>query len=212
MNASMAIRFIGRISIPTTLWLNVVRLRRREMRIIVGKKASVALGRGCELQIGGRLRVAMTRKVMGTSLIELHDYARLTIEGGAEISDGCFVRIGEGASLTLGDGAFVNSGARISSNTSVTIGRGCMFGFDVVILDDDYHRVVIGGAPRPSQAPIRIGDNVWIGARAMVLKGVTIGPGSIVAAGTVVTEDVPPNSLVGGSPMKVLRSDVSWEG
>ena len=57
--------------------------------------------------------------------------------------------------------------------------------------------------------PIEIGDNVWIGARAIILKGVTIGAGSVVAAGSVVTKDVGPGELVAGSPARYIK-DVTW--
>ena len=60
------------------------------------------------------------------------------------------------------------------------------------------------------KAPIVIGDNVWIGMGAMILKGVTIGEGSIIAAGAVVTKDVAPNTIVAGVPAKEIRKDVTW--
>ena len=59
-------------------------------------------------------------------------------------------------------------------------------------------------------APITIGDRVWIGCRAIILAGVTIGEGSVVAAGSVVTRDVPPGTLVAGNPAKVIRETGPW--
>jgi len=58
--------------------------------------------------------------------------------------------------------------------------------------------------------PIIIGDHVWIGMNVTVLKGVTIGDGAVVAAGSMVTKDVPPHSLVAGVPAKVVKTDVEW--
>jgi acetyltransferase-like isoleucine patch superfamily enzyme len=58
---------------------------------------------------------------------------------------------------------------------------------------------------------VTVGDKVWIGARVTVLKGVTIGDGAVVAAGALVTDDVPPRALVGGVPARVLRENVTWE-
>jgi acetyltransferase-like isoleucine patch superfamily enzyme len=74
-------------------------------------------------------------------------------------------------------------------------------------MDSDSH--TIGPANGPVSAPIEIGDHVWIGARAMVLKGVTIGDGAVVAAASVVTKDVAPGTLVAGSPARYVR-DVTW--
>lgn len=68
---------------------------------------------------------------------------------------------------------------------------------------------MIGG--KEKTAPIQIGNHVWIGARAIILKGVTIGDGVVVAAGAVVTKDVPPNTLVGGVPAKIIKENISWE-
>ncbi|MBP6872851.1 MAG: acyltransferase [Bacteroidales bacterium] len=77
-----------------------------------------------------------------------------------------------------------------------------------MIRDSDNHNVLKEGYVQSK--PILIGDNVWIGMRAIILKGVTIGNGSIVAAGAVVTKDVPPNTVVGGVPARVIRENVSW--
>ena len=59
--------------------------------------------------------------------------------------------------------------------------------------------------------PITIGENVWIGCRALILKGVTIGDGAVVAAGAVVTKDVPANCVVAGNPAKIIKENVVWQ-
>ncbi|MDX2046776.1 MAG: DapH/DapD/GlmU-related protein [Chitinophagaceae bacterium] len=59
--------------------------------------------------------------------------------------------------------------------------------------------------------PVIIGDHVWIGTGAIILKGVHIGNGSVITAGAVVTKDVPPGCLAGGVPAKVLQKDITWE-
>jgi acetyltransferase-like isoleucine patch superfamily enzyme len=105
------------------------------------------------------------------------------------------------ATITVGDGTYLNRGVEIVAAQSVTIGRDCKIARDVIIMDTDQHEV-------PGQgllvAPVTIGDRVWIGARAIVLKGVTIGNEAIIAAGAVVTKDVPAGMVVGGVPAKPL--------
>ena len=80
---------------------------------------------------------------------------------------------------------------------------------DVIIRDSDNHCIKKTGYQKTK--PIYIGNHVWIGLRATVLKGVTIGDGAIVAAGAVVNKDVPPKTLVGGVPARIISKNVEWE-
>ncbi|MNW06569.1 putative acetyltransferase [compost metagenome] len=75
-----------------------------------------------------------------------------------------------------------------------------------MISDTDYHQI----EGTVSTKPIVIGDEVWIGCKSIILKGVTIGNGAVVAAGSVVTKDVEPYTLVAGIPAKVIKRDVRW--
>lgn len=114
------------------------------------------------------------------------------------------------ATITIGDDCGL-SGTVICAAQSVTIGKGCLFGADVTVYDTDFHsheaenrRYRTPDFARIS-APVTIGDDVFIGHRAIIQKGVTIGEGAIIGAGSVVTRDVPANSVVGGNPAKVIR-------
>jgi acetyltransferase-like isoleucine patch superfamily enzyme len=113
--------------------------------------------------------------------------------------------------LTIGAGTNVNGlGTKILVAESVTIGAGCTFSWDVQVLDNDFHTMTVGGVSQPSVAPVVIGDRVWVGTRAVILKGVTIGDGAVVAAGAVVNKDVPAHSIVAGVPARVVGSVDSW--
>jgi acetyltransferase-like isoleucine patch superfamily enzyme len=129
-----------------------------------------------------------------------------TVSGHFVFYSNFHLGVAAGARLRLGSG-FFNNGSLVVCGTEITIGDNCMFGEQVVIRDDDSHE--IDGHPR--RAPITIGDNVWVGMRAIILKGVTIGDGAVVAAGSVVTKDVPPGALVGGVPARVIRKDITWQ-
>lgn len=121
--------------------------------------------------------------------------------------------VGNRATLEIGDGAYLNEGVHIVCNISVTIGARCLIASDVVILDDDGHpmdwRQRHNHWPQTPQdrlgAPIVFEENVWIGTRAIILKGVQIGCGSVIGAGAVVTHSVPPAVLVAGIPAKIIR-------
>ena len=104
------------------------------------------------------------------------------------------------------------SGTVICSAVSVTIGKRCLFGANVAIFDTDFHpitpvnrRYAVPEWPKIS-SPVVIGDDVFIGTRAIITKGVTIGNGAIVAAGSVVTKDVAAHTIVGGNPARIVRS------
>ena len=88
----------------------------------------------------------------------------------------------------------------------VHIGAHCHIGPYTMMLDNDFHRVEPERRlERPPSKPIVVEDNVWIGARVIVMAGVTIGEDSCVGAGSVVTSDVPPRTLVAGVPARVIR-------
>ena len=109
-----------------------------------------------------------------------------------------------GTNTTVGKRVFINSGCRFQDQGGITIGDDVLLGHNVVLATLNHDPVV---ARRASMlpAPIVIGDKVWIGANATVLPGVTIGKGAIVAAGAVVHRDVPPFTVVGGVPARILR-------
>lgn len=111
-----------------------------------------------------------------------------------------------GATISIGNGTYLNRRTEITCKSNVTIGDDCAISWDVLITDTDYHQFM---ASDPV-GPVKIGNNVWIGAKAIILKGVTIGDGAVIAAGSVVTKDVPAAALVRGNPATVVRDGVTW--
>ncbi len=105
--------------------------------------------------------------------------------------------------IRIGDRVFVNCGTVLISVLEVTIGDDVALASEVYIMDSNSHGVE--GKPHV-EAPVRIGDGTWVGARAMILPGVTIGKRVVVAAGSVVTRDVPDDVLVAGNPARVVRA------
>lgn len=107
------------------------------------------------------------------------------------------------SSLIIGSHVFLNYGVDIGCKKSIVIGNEVKIGQYTIILDSNYHMVDIDDDINGKEIVIK--DNVWIGARCIILPGVTIGKNSVVASGSVITKDIPDNVLVGGSPAKVIK-------
>ena len=109
-----------------------------------------------------------------------------------------------GANIHLGEHVFVNSGCRFQDQGGIWIGDRCFIGHDVVMATLD-HSLTVADRATTHPAPIRLGSDVWVGAKVVITSGVSIGDGAVIAAGAVVTRDVPPCTIVGGVPAKVIR-------
>ena len=112
----------------------------------------------------------------------------------------------EEGTLEIGTGSYINYGCSIAAQQLVRIGPNCRIGTYVMITDNNFH----GLEPErrdelPESAPVILEENVWLGGRVIVLPGVTIGAGSVIGAGGVVTHDIPPRSLAVGVPAKVIK-------
>ncbi|MGH9272163.1 MAG: acyltransferase [Ilumatobacteraceae bacterium] len=113
----------------------------------------------------------------------------------------------DGGLLEIGPRTLVNFGCSLVATELVHIGADCHIGPYTMMLDNDYHRVEPERRlERPPSRPIVVEDNVWIGARVIVMAGVTIGKDSCIGAASVVTSDVPPRTLAAGVPSRVVRS------
>lgn len=107
--------------------------------------------------------------------------------------------------IRIGDCVLMSPGARLSASDEIVIGDGVMIANGAYVTDSDWH-TLYDRVARPEQpTPVHIGDNVWLGDHATVLKGVTIGANSVVAARAVVSRDVPANVVVAGNPAKVVK-------
>lgn len=127
------------------------------------------------------------------------------LSGWVWIRDNVTIWFPEGVSI--GGGTMVGENSFINGYSGVTIGMNVLIAHEVSIISEDHgfasRRVPMRWQPK-TEGPIVIGDDVWIGCGARILKGITIGTGAIVSAGAVVTKDVAPYSIVGGVPARVI--------
>jgi acetyltransferase-like isoleucine patch superfamily enzyme len=107
--------------------------------------------------------------------------------------------------IRIGNCVLMSPGSRVSASDEIEIGDGVMLANGVYITDSDWHTIYDRTKRADEPAPVRIGHNAWLGDGATVLKGVTVGENSVVAARAVVTRDVPDNVIVAGNPARVVR-------
>lgn len=159
------------------LWVRYPQVRRRLFYV----------GAAADIRIERRARLCMGREVRLMRDCSLHLAGRLTV----------------------GDGVFFNRGCHLVAHEALAIGDHCLFG-EGVSIHDESHLVGRDDAPIAERgfrtSPIAIGRNVWVGAKATILQGVTIGDNAVIGAHALVNRDVPANSLAVGVPARVARS------
>lgn len=115
---------------------------------------------------------------------------------------------GADALITVGAGTLFSNNVQVIAERSITIGQRCLIGDAVLILDSDFHNLSAEGRHRQpaATAAVVLEDNVFIGSRVIILKGVTIGKDSVIGAGSVVVRSIPPGVIAAGNPAKVIRN------
>lgn len=132
-------------------------------------------------------------KVLLSPKTEVSVQGQLHVGNGVQTERGVFLASRRGATMQLGSKVYINRNSCIVAKNAITIGNAVDIGPNVCIYDHDHNKNAPSGFVT---APIRIGDHVWIGANSVILKGVTIGENCVIAAGSVITRDVPANSIV----------------
>jgi acetyltransferase-like isoleucine patch superfamily enzyme len=167
----------------------------------------------CQLEQGAFLsHSARIRNVLG-------DSSKITIGANSHVR-GELLIFAHGGRISIGEWCYIGVDTRIWSGASIDIGDRVLISHSVNIFDNLTHpmraserhaqarQIFTSGHPRDfflDDKPIKIGDDAWIGACAIIMRGVTIGRGGIVAAGAIVTKDVPPYSVVAGNPAVVVK-------
>jgi acetyltransferase-like isoleucine patch superfamily enzyme len=155
-------------------------------------------------------------QVIGFPSIKKHSSARIVLADSVSVvssrwanrlSPGCpssLVADRPEAILEIRKGAGI-SNTVVWASKEIIIGEGTMIGSGSMIVDHDFHEIPLGSDNVDEPMPIHIGKMVFIGARSIILKGVTIGDGTVIGAGSVVVKDIPAGVLAGGNPCKVIK-------
>ena len=197
--------------------------------VVVDPRAAIKVDKGARVELGGRLYLGVwatnrkhhsperaTRTGIGPppsqrTTLYLRREGRLITEDWALMGPGTQIVIGPEAELRVGAKSYLSGNSQILASERVSIGSGCALAWDVTVMDSDSHSLSVGGEQRPQSGPVEIGNHVWIGAGVMILKGAKIGDGAVVAAGSLVTGEIPPKCLAAGRPAGVLKEDVDWQ-
>lgn len=144
--------------------------------------------------------------------VRLGGRGRYDLARGSHIQKGARLWVGENATLRLERGSAIGPRCTVNVESGLVVGERTRISWEVQLLDTDFHRITRpDGGVLPHTAPIRIGRHVLVGTGAMILKGVTIGDGAVVAAGSVVTREVEAGAIVAGNPAKRLGDASDWE-
>lgn len=151
--------------------------------------------------VGSRVRVKGAPRIENKGRLEVASRVRIV----STVAQTELV-VGRDGLLEIGESTFINYGCSISASGEVRIGAECNIGTHVMIMDNEFHSIEPERRNEiPESRPIELADNVWIGGRSIVLGGVSIGYGSVIGAGSVVTKDVPDRSIAVGVPARVIR-------
>lgn len=182
-------------------------------RLLVTPEAAIDMDKSASMRLHADFHVNCNQFRGGSacSYLKLRKGAVLEVNGTFRMFYNSTIQVFEDAKLSLGKG-YMNTDSLIACSKQITIGDGVAIARGVYIYDGDHHDILndSGEVCNPAKE-IVIGNHVWIGAGAMILKGVTIGDGAVIAAGAVVTHDVPAKCMAAGNPAVIIRRDVTWK-
>lgn len=186
--------------------------RKKGTYILPYKNAILEMGKNAELILEGRIRFGIN-KLNGSkaeTMVRIQKNAKWIVHGEAWLFFDTFIDVHPGAVFETGFFS-MNGGSVIVVGKRIEFGQNIMIGRDVTIYDSDFHQILNeNGKPSNFSKEVKIGNDVWLTNKVMVLKGVTIGDGALISAMTLIRKDVPAHALVAGIPGKVIKDSVHW--
>ena len=179
---------------------NVVEIKSKRHNFYIridGNNNSINIGDGSRLK--------------NTKILTSGDNNHITAESGSKFDGPCKIILEGNATLKIGCNSGIRGVTFVLKDANISVGRNCMFSYDVLLRNNDSHKVLDcdGNITNVAQ-DIVINDHVWLCERSSILKGVNIGNDSIIAFGAVVTKDCPPNSIMAGNPARVVKRNINW--
>ena len=183
--------------------------------LFVYDRTSMILEDGSVLELSGKLELntGCFEDYGKSTVLTMEKFAKLIIPSGTvKVDYDSEITIAAGASLGIGEDTTFGPGCLVRCGKSITIGKECVIGHRVEIMDSDFCGIIENGEQKSRFGQgIEIGDHVWIGDGAVILKDVKIGEGAIIGARAVVTSDVLAHTMVAGNPASVIKTGVDWK-
>lgn len=182
----------------------------KKIGLLLFGKISVNIDKSSRIQFVNNshlyLNKPMRKSEPFVGMLEMYKNTILTVNNSFTIHSGAHIIIAEGAQLNLGSG-YINRNCKIKCFSKIEIGNDVAISENVTIWDSDVHK--IKGSTLNTQ-PIKIGNHVWIGTNCIILKGVSIGDGAVIGAGSIVNKNIPSKCLAVGNPAKVIKQNIEW--
>ena len=199
---------MNRYLVLKSIYYNYIVGKLNRFALMIKPGTNILLGKGAKISGNGKLYFNTNKpeKFKANCYFQMQKGSSLTLSGNNFFHYGTDVCIFEGAKCEL-DGCSLNAYSQLRCKNHIYIGAETIIGRNVQIWDADHHSI----NDENDDKEIIIGRHVWIGAGALILKGVHIGDGAVIAAGALVTKDIPAGSLAAGVPAKVIKENVVWE-
>jgi acetyltransferase-like isoleucine patch superfamily enzyme len=180
-------------------------------------KSVITIRNNAKLHLSGRLTIGNpdpSAAVVSVAPASIYlGYSTNTKLGKSiSIGPGVNIIVKDNASLSIGEQTYFTSDMHLEVVKNIEIGNGCAISWGVTIIDDDHHQLVnIDGTTDNKLSEVKIGNHVWIGCNATILKGTHIGNHCIVGAGSVVKGVFPDNCLIAGNPARIIKTISDWK-
>lgn len=188
-----------------------------KMPIVVCKNFKLKVLRGrvhfsCKIEPG--IVVLGSRNIdignTGRGIWRLENDSEVNFKGRASFAAGSVISCSPNSVLSIGANTTINVNSRVICAKKIEIGNDCSISWDCLVMDSDWHHIVLDGEVKEKDKEIKICDKVWICSGTMILKGAYIKNDSVIAARSIITKFIPSNSLAGNCN-QIIREGVSWE-
>ncbi len=146
------------------------------------------------------------------TVIDIHDGGKWILDSDAHIGHGAILCVKNGGTLKCGENFAISGTTSIVCSDNITIGNNVQFSWDTLVMDSDAHFILDkDGSETNNTRPITIGNKVWIAAKTTILKGTTIGDNCVVGAASVLNKEyIGDNSIIAGSPARIIKEIGGW--